>query len=232
MCESFSSPAACKSWCLSFSAALLKLYVILTVRPPSISFPSWVLDVQVSVSALCHQCSHVCLEFCSYWAHIHTTSTDTYRMNQLFLKPKFLYGLYGSSKLKRIKKKLNNRERMRERPPVFPEDLHDFGWLPMSSVYIGSGPQAGLRWGSGTEAHVPAAELLSASLDPSPLFWDRKAQVQAGCLPTQPCLGYHPKDGGFANHLASCFPSVGAARPASFDRLTPLQSSAPKAEHF
>lgn len=48
-------------------------------------------------------------------------------------------------------------------PPVFPEDLHDFGWLPMSSVYIGLGPQASLRWGSGTEAHVPAAELLFAS---------------------------------------------------------------------
>ena len=163
MCESFSSPAVCKSWCLSFSAALLKLYAILTAHPPSVSLPSWVSDVQVSVSALCHQCSHVCLEFCSYWAHIHTTSTDAYRINQLFLKPKFLYGLYGSSKLKRMEKKLNNRERMREMPPVFPEDLRDFGWLPMSSIYIGLGPQAGLCWGSGTEAHVPAAELLFAS---------------------------------------------------------------------
>ena len=69
---------------------------------------------------------------------------------------------------------------------------------------------------------MQSAEPLFASLDPNPFFWDHKAQVQAGCLPTQPSLG-HPKDGGPAgqggralpNHLVSCFPGVGVAKPAS-----------------
>lgn len=75
-------------------------------------------------------------------------STGTYIINQLFLKPKFLYGPHGTSKLKRLKKKLKNRERMREMPPVFLADLRDLGWPHTSSVYIGLGPQAGLCWGS------------------------------------------------------------------------------------
>ena len=36
---------------------------------------------------------------------------------------------------------------MREMPPVFLADLHDLGWLHISSIYIGLGPQPvlGLR---------------------------------------------------------------------------------------
>lgn len=123
-------------------------------------------------------------------------------------------------------------------PPVSPADLRDFSWLHVSSVYIGLGPQAGLRWGSGAEAHVPAAELLVASLGPSPFFWDHRAQVQAGCLPTQPRLG-HPKDGGPAGQGEGAWQSPGlllswcwAARPASLMAQLPYNAQHPKQSTF